>query len=228
MKNIVITGGSKGIGKKIVAYLSKHYRIINLSREKSNFKGVENIYCDVSDHDSVRNAFTKIKKCHVLVNNAGISKYSDKSIENFNKIIDVNLKGVFFCCYEAIPKLKKSKNSKIINIASINAYAAFPNNPGYVASKSGVVGLTKSLALDYSKFGININSISPGYINTGMAKNSFLKLKERKKRTDRTILKRFGKPEDLFGTIDLLISNKSSYITGQDFIIDGGWLSKGF
>jgi NAD(P)-dependent dehydrogenase (short-subunit alcohol dehydrogenase family) len=117
---------------------------------------------------------------------------------------------------------------KIINIASINAYVAFPNNLGYLASKFGVVGLKKSLALDYSKFGININSISPGYINTGMAKNSFLKLKERKKRTDRTILKRFGKPEDLFGTIDLLNSNKSSYITGQDFIIDGGWLSKGF
>ena len=105
---------------------------------------------------------------------------------------------------------------------------AFPKNPGYISSKSGVVALTRSLALDYGRHGLNVNSISPGYINDGMAKKSYKNLKERKKRIDRMIINRFGEANDLFGVIDLLISNNSNYITGQDIVVDGGWLAKGF
>ena len=123
--------------------------------------------------------------------------------------------------------LKKQKNSSIINISSINGYQAFPNNPGYVSSKGGVISLTKSFALDYGYLNIRVNSISPGYINEGMSKKSFKNRRLRKQRTNRMIIKRWGEASDIFGAIEYLISEKSSYVTGQDFVIDGGWLSKG-
>jgi NAD(P)-dependent dehydrogenase (short-subunit alcohol dehydrogenase family) len=228
MKNIVFVGGSKGIGKEILKYLSKKHIIFNLSRSGSGVKNVKNLRCDISSYRSIKKVFKKIRKIDVLINNAGISNYSKNPITNFSKIIDVNLKGTFYCCHEAVSKLIKNKNSRIINIASINAHVAFPKNPGYISSKSGVVALTRSLALDYGRHGLNVNSISPGYINDGMAKKSYKNLKERKKRIDRMIINRFGEANDLFGVIDLLISNNSNYITGQDIVVDGGWLAKGF
>ena len=108
-----------------------------------------------------------------------------------------------------------------------SGYLAFPNNPGYVSSKGGVRSLTKALALDYSNFKIRVNSISPGYINDGMSKYIYMYKKKNKKRLQRMILKRWGTPEDLFGIVEYLFSSKSSYVTGQDFVIDGGWISKG-
>ncbi len=227
MLNIVITGGSRGIGKSISKYFSKRNNVINLSRTKVRLKNIKNIKCDISNFASVKKAFSKIKKIDVLINNAGITYYCKDDILNFDKIIDVNLKGCFYCCKYAIPLLLKSKNSSIINIASINSVLAFPNNPGYVSSKAAIVSLTRSLALDNGHKGLRVNSISPGYINDGIAKKSFLNSKARKVRISRMILKRFGRSEDLFGAIDFLISKNSSYITGQNIIIDGGWTVKG-
>ena len=129
--------------------------------------------------------------------------------------------------YRSIEKIKKKKDTSIINICSINAHQAFPNNPGYIASKGGVLSLTRSLALDFSKYKIRVNSISPGYIKTNMTTKSFKSKTKFNKRKNRTMLNRWGKPDDLFGIIEYLISTKSSYTTGQDFVIDGGWLSKG-
>ena len=127
----------------------------------------------------------------------------------------------------SIKKIKKKKNTSIINICSINAHQAFPNNPGYVASKGGILSLTRSLALDFSKYKIRVNSISPGYIKTNMTKKSFTSKKKFLERKNRTMTNRWGNPDDLFGIVEYLISKKSSYTTGQDFIIDGGWTSKG-
>lgn len=228
MKKLIFVGGSKGVGKELLNILSKqNYEIINLSRSKSKIKNILDIKCDISNLQSVKKAFDKIKNIDILINNSAISFYSKNKVANFNKIIDVNLKGIFYCCNFAIPKLIKNKKSIIINIGSINAYTAFPNNPGYVSSKAAIVSLTRSLALDYGKYGLRVNSISPGYLKEGMAKKSFINKNERKKRINRMILKRFGETKDLIGTIELLISEKSEYITGQDFVIDGGWLARG-
>jgi NAD(P)-dependent dehydrogenase (short-subunit alcohol dehydrogenase family) len=227
MKKIVFVGGSKGLGKKLLQILSKKYDIINLSRSKAGVKNVLDIKCDISSYNSVKNAFSKIKYIDVLINNAGISHYSSNTIKNFDKIVDVNLKGIFYCCQEAISKLKKNKSSSIINISSINAYAAFPNNPGYVSSKAGLISLTRSLALDHGKFGVRVNSISPGYLMEGMAKKSYQDKNERKRRLDRMIIKRFGNHFDIIRVLEFLINETSGYITGQDIIIDGGWLAKG-
>ena len=227
MKKLVFVGGSKGLGKKLIKNLSLSYDVINLSRSKSNLKNVKDIYCDIKNYQSVKKAFYKIKNINVLINNSGISSFSKNYIKNFNQIIDVNLKGIFYCCYEAIPLLKKNKSSAIINIGSINAYTAFPNNPGYVSSKGGLISLTRSLALDYGKYGIKVNCISPGYLNEGMAKKSFSNKKEKKKRIDRMIIKRFGSHNDIIGLLKLLISETEGYITGQDLVVDGGWLARG-
>jgi NAD(P)-dependent dehydrogenase (short-subunit alcohol dehydrogenase family) len=229
MKNIIITGASKGIGFQIANYLAKNdtFKIINISRSNSKNKKILDYNCDVSDYDDVKRAFDKIKKIDVLINNAAISDFSKNKIENFEKIIKTNLNGSFYCAYEAVKKLKKSKEACIINISSINAYMGFPNNPGYVSSKGAILSLTRSLALDYAKFGIKVNSISPGYIKSGMTLLSYKNQKKRMIRQQRTIVNRWGEPKDLFGAIEFLISNKSNYINAQDIIIDGGWKSKG-
>lgn len=224
-KKIVITGHSKGIGKKLSEHLSKiGHNVIGISRTKTKNKNITQYSCDITDNKKLKMIFNKIKKFDVLINNSSITKYSKNPIENFNKIIQTNLVGTFNCCHNSYKYLN---NGSIINIASINAYLAFPNNPGYVSSKGGIKSLTKALALDYSKFNIRVNSVSPGYINEGMSKKSFKNKKKNKERSSRTILKRWGRPEDLFGIIEYLFSKKSSYVTGQDIVIDGGWISKG-
>mgnify|MGYP006094877893 CR=1 FL=1 len=229
LKNIVITGASRGIGKQIADHLSSldGYKIINISRRKNKNPRISNYSCDVSNYAEVKRTFKKIKNIDVLINNSGITRFSKNPIDNFNKIIMTNLNGFFYCSNEAIKLLKKKKNSSIINISSINAYQAFPKNPGYVSSKGAIVSLTKALALDYGEMSVRVNSISPGYIREGMSEKSFKDIKKRKKRMNRMIVKRWGKASDIFGAIEYLISDKSSYVTGQDLVIDGGWISKG-
>ena len=117
------------------------------------------------------------------------------------------------------------KSGVIINITSINAEFAFPNNPAYIYTKGGLKQLTKSLAVDLGKYNIRVNNVGPGYIKTNMTKQGWKK--NRKQIEDRTILGRWGEPEDLVGTIVFLLSSASSYITGQDIYVDGGYLTKG-
>lgn len=225
MKKIVITGHSKGIGKKLSEhFLRKGHIVYGISRSKSNIKNITQFECDIADHLKIKKIFKKIKKFDVLINNSSITKYSGKSYDKYIKIINTNLIGTYSCCLAAKNYIKRGT---IINIASINAYMGFPNNPGYVSSKGGIKSLTQALALDYSKFNIRVNSISPGYINEGMSKASFLNKKKNQERLKRMIIKRWGKVEDLVGIIEYLFSDKSSYVTGQDFIIDGGWTTKG-
>ena len=182
-RNIVITGASRGIGEKISNYLSalENYKVINISRTKNKNPKITSLICDISNHNNVKRIFKKIKKIDVLINNAGVTRFSKNPIQNFNKIIKTNLNSFYYCSHEAFSYLKKSNNPSIINISSINAYQAFPDNPGYVSSKGGVLSLTKALALDYGKHNIKVNSISLGYINEGMSKMSFRDKKKEKK-----------------------------------------------
>tara|TARA_B100001559_G_scaffold289650_1_gene268130 strand:- start:562 stop:1266 length:705 start_codon:yes stop_codon:yes gene_type:complete len=227
--NIVLTGSSSGIGNSLGNYLSKKgYNVIGLSRRnniKNNFKS---IICDVRDLNRLKKGLNKIKKVDCLINNAGIarSKHKDK-IKNFEEIIKTNLYGAYYMSHLLKKKLSKSSKASIINIGSIAAHQGGVDNPGYVSSKSGIVGLTKALANDYYSANIRVNSISPGYFKSPMTEKSYKSKKRKKNISSRLIINRWGEAKDLFGLVEYLMSEKASYVTGQDFVIDGGWLAKG-
>ena len=128
---------------------------------------------------------------------------------------------------EILRYMKKKRRGSIINITSINAEFGFPNNPAYVASKGGLKLLGKSLARDWGKYGIRINNLGPGYIITKMTEKSFKNKKTRLDRQKNTMLNRWGEPEDLVGPCIFLASDASSYVTGQDIYVDGGWTANG-
>ena len=123
--------------------------------------------------------------------------------------------------------MKKQKHGSIINVTSINSKLAFPNNPAYIASKGGLRMLTKSLAKDWGKYGIRINNLAPGYFVTDMNKKTYANKNKRKSRAEKTMLKRWGKLNDLLGPCIFLASDASDYVTGIDLFVDGGWVSNG-
>ena len=129
---------------------------------------------------------------------------------------------------EALKSCIIKAEGSIINISSLNGKIAFPDNPAYVSSKTGLDGLTRAYALELGKFGVRVNSIAPGYIRTEMTGDSWTNKGKRKKREERTMLKRWGTPDDLVGPVLFLASNHSAYVTGQTLYVDGGWSSKGF
>ena len=133
----------------------------------------------------------------------------------------------FRCSQTVIKYMMKNKSGSIINFTSINAELAFPNNPAYVASKGGLKMLGKSLAKDWAKHGIRVNNIGPGYFKTDMTKESYENKQMRTKRTERTMLGRWGDMIDIIGPCIFLASDASSYVTGQDIYVDGGWLANG-
>ena len=224
---IVITGCSSGIGRRLSSYLSNKHKIFGISRKKITTKKFKSFSCYILKIEQIQDTFKKIKNFDVLINCAGISHFSTDKIINFDQIIKTNLNAPFHTSSAAVNFIKNSSNPSIINISSINGHLAFPNNPGYIASKGGLISLTRSLAYDLAKYKIRVNCVSPGYIKEGMTLKSYNDPKKRIKRQNRTMLKRWGKVEDLFGIIDYLISNKSKYVTSQDFIVDGGWTFKG-
>ena len=178
-------------------------------------------------HQAVMDAFGA---CNVLVNNAGITlggdllDYSDDAWEQNYR---VNLKAPFALARRLARTMKDTGRGSIINITSLNAELAFPGNPAYVAFKGALKQLTKSLALDLGPFGIRANAIGPGYMRTSMTAKSFADPVMHAHRRDHTALGRWGVPEDLAGAVIFLASDASSYVTGIDLYVDGGWLIKG-
>jgi len=146
---------------------------------------------------------------------------------NWQKTLDVNLTACYHCSQTIIKFMLKNKSGSIINITSLNAERAFPNNPAYMASKGGLKMLGKSLAKDWGKYGIRVNNLGPGYIKTDMTRKSFNNKKSRIEREKQTLLGRWGEIEDLLGPCIFLASDASNYITGQDLYVDGGWLANG-
>ena len=168
-------------------------------------------------------------KLNVLVNAAGITNpdTEENDLAKFKKTLEVNLVAIFDVCSIAIPYLKDSDNGSIINITSIGSKMGFPGNPSYVASKGGLMTLTKAFANDLGLDNIRVNNIAPGYIKTDMTKLSFENADMNDSRRERTILNRWGDVNDIVGAAIYLASDASSYMTGSDIIIDGGWTAKG-
>lgn len=216
-KTIIVTGAAGGIGGSIVnGLLDAGANVISADLPEYNLTNVDDIL-----------KLTDIDQIHGLVNCAGITRVNnifEYTDQDWNDTFNVNLKAPYLLSKIVASKMKKNGGS-IINITSLNAELAFPDNPAYVASKGALKQLTKSLALDLGKYNIRVNNIGPGYIRTNMTKFGWAN--NRKKIEDKTILGRWGVPEDFIGTAIYLLSDASSYVTGQDIYVDGGYLTKG-
>lgn len=239
-KVAIVTGGTRGIGRAIALKLADHGANIVINYRNSDKeaeelksilegKGVKvlTVKCDISNFEDSKNLMDKCKevfgKIDILVNNAGITK--DTLImrmkeEDFDNVIDVNLKGTFNCAKHASAIMLKQRFGKIINMTSVVGIAGNAGQVNYAASKAGVIGLTKSLAKELGSRGITVNAVAPGFINTDMTASLSEKVKEEASKN--IPLKRLGDPEDVANLVGFLASDAANYITGQIINVDGG------
>jgi NAD(P)-dependent dehydrogenase (short-subunit alcohol dehydrogenase family) len=185
---------------------------------------------DVTSAEDRIRLFADLPRVDVLVNNAGVTfphPLLEYPAEDWDATYRVNLLAPFELCRLAAARMVSQGRGSIINITSLNAELAFPDNPAYMACKGGLRQLTRSLALDLGRHGVRANCIAPGYMRTEMTRGSWSDPTRKKARADRTVIGRWGQPEDLAGAVIFLASEASAYVTGQDLFVDGGWSIKG-
>jgi NAD(P)-dependent dehydrogenase (short-subunit alcohol dehydrogenase family) len=233
-KNIIVLGGSKGIGLEIVKHLIKlkaNVIIISRSKPKLNYKHVF-FKCNFENENEMKIVIQKIKKNYnkffSIINCIAITLPTQNKLQpndKFYKTLDINLLKFYFFISNTYNKIENK--GSILNISSIYADLAFPNNPSYSVSKAGINALTRSLAEDLSYKKIRVNSISAGYIKSNMTEKSFNDKKRRAHIIKQNLLKRWGTVNEIAMPAIFLISYSASFITGQNIIIDGGWTIKG-
>lgn len=233
-KVAIITGAGSGNGKAISKALKEHgAAIIEVDLVfKDADSTIDRLAGNVLDMALIEKALKlALSKSTglVLVNNAGITMPSagQYSRENWDKTIAVNLTAPYLWMEALRNHAKNFSYCSIINITSLAAERAFPDNPAYIASKGGLKMLSKAFAEELSVFGFRVNCLGPGYIRTPMTEQSYKDENKRNARSRQTFLGRWGETEDLAGTVIFLASDASAYVTGQDIYVDGGWLSKG-
>ena len=240
----LVTGGSFGIGRATaIAFAKRGARVVVADlvadTENTTVQEIEKcggtglfVPCDVSDADQVKQLMEKIVSTYgrldYAFNNAGIegdtASTHECTVENWDKTTGVNLKGVWLCMKHEIPHMLKSGKGVIINCASVAGLNGFAGLPAYVASKHGVVGLTKSAALEYAKQQIRINAVCPGVIRTAMIDRVTGKDKEVEKQyTDMEPVGRMGNPEEVAEAVTWLCSDAASFVTGIAMPVDGGF-----
>jgi gluconate 5-dehydrogenase len=231
-KTAVVTGASRGIGAAIASgFADAGATVFGLSRSGTAPNGVTALPCDLADDAAISRAFDRVAKggeLNVLVNAAGISLPADSASElaRFRDTVATDLTGIYATILAAYPLMQKAGGS-IINITSINSVRGFPGNPGYVAAKAGLSGLTRALANDFAADGIRVNALAPGYVATEMTARSFTDPAMHEDRRRHTMLGRWGQPDDMVGAAIFLASSASAYVTGQELFVDGGWTTKG-
>jgi NAD(P)-dependent dehydrogenase (short-subunit alcohol dehydrogenase family) len=239
-KAALVTGGTVGIGLGIALVLEKSgckviatgtkKETIENARKETDGKNIEYIKVDVTNEDDIENLVQKIPKLDILINNAGIvigtaadlTELKEYQLDNFTKVLNVNLTGLMRMCVSFYPLLKKSGEGTIVNLSSIRAFWAGSHVPAYCASKGGVVSLTKSLAAQWAQDNIRVNSIAPGWIKSRMTTPVHESSEKNKEIITKTPLKRFGAPEDIGKAVLFFCSDLSQFVTGQTLIVDGG------
>jgi 3-oxoacyl-[acyl-carrier protein] reductase len=235
-KNVIVTGASGGIGKAIIKKLSEAganilasgTRIEKLEELKKNFEGLKILKFDISQSDKIEefieNATNELGDgLDGMVNNAGITQDNlaiRMSLDEWQKVININLTSTFLMSKFAIKKMLKNKSGKIVNITSVVGHTGNLGQANYTASKAGIVAMSKSLALEYAKKNININCISPGFIKTAMTDKIDDKFKE--VIISKIPSARLGDPEDIANAVLFLSSDQSNYINGETLHVNGG------
>ena len=235
-KNIIVTGASGGIGNAIIKtlngaganILASGTRIEKLEELKNNFKKIKILKFDISQSDKIEefieNATSELGgSLDGIVNNAGITQDNlaiRMSLDEWQKVININLTSTFLMSKFAIKKMLKNKSGKIVNITSVVGHTGNLGQANYTASKAGIVAMSKSLAIEYAKKNININCISPGFIQTAMTDKIDDKFKE--VIISKIPSARLGKPDDIANAVLFLSSDQSSYINGETIHVNGG------
>ena len=237
MKTAIVTGAGAGIGKAICQKLSQNnYRVgmLDLNEENVNeaSKGIENsvpLNGDVTNQESIKKAFEKFGEIpDLLVNNVGIVLFGpleEHSVEDYSKSLNINLLGSFITSRILINDMIKRGSGSIINMSSVNGV-----NPGigigaYPASKAGIISMTQQMAIEWGKFGIRVNCISPGFIDAGMSKPIYEDPKVRELRGGAVPSGRLGEADDIANAVLFLDSENASYVNGHNLVVDGGVIS---
>ena len=235
-KNIIVTGASGGIGNAIINKLNEAganilasgTRIEKLEELKKNFKNIKILKFDISQSDKIEEFIEKATNelggsLDVIVNNAGITQDNlaiRMSLDEWQKVININLTSTFLMSKFAIKKMLKNKSGKIVNITSVVGHTGNLGQANYTASKAGIVAMSKSLAIEYAKKNINVNCISPGFIKTAMTDKIDEKFKE--VIVSKIPSARLGEPDDIANAVLFLSSNQSNYINGETLHVNGG------
>ena len=230
---VVVTGAAKGNGKAISDALEiAGARVVRVDLLKCE-KDVNSFIGEVTDDTLIREVVdfcsNQEYKTLSLINNAGVTFPHGYPYphNDWDKTIEVNLSAPFKWIEAFVPLLKDSTNASIINITSLGAERAFPNNPAYIASKGGLKMLTKFYAKSLGRYGVRANNVGPGYIVTDMTSDSYSDETTRVRREKHTFLGRWGVPSDIADVCLFLCSNESRYMTGQDLYVDGRWIANG-
>ena len=235
-KNIIVTGATGGIGNSIIEKLHEQGAKIlatgtneeKLEKLQEKFNSIEILRFDISNHEMIEDFVNKATdvlggNLDCLINNAGITRDNltiRMTIDEWSKVIDLNLTSTFLMSKFAIKKMLKNKSGKIINITSVVGHTGNIGQANYTASKAGIVAMSKSLAIEYAKKNINVNCISPGFINTAMTDQIDEKFKEMI--ISKIPANRLGQPKDIANAVVFLASSSSDYINGETIHVNGG------
>lgn len=238
-KVAIVTGGAQGIGRAIALKLARHgadvaISDINMEKAQDTAREIEALnvrslaikanVADVNDVEQmVKKTVDKLGKIDILVNNAGITKDNvllRMKPEDWDQVMEVNLKGTYMCTKAALKFMFRQKSGRIVNIASITGLMGNAGQANYSASKAGIIGFTKAVAREYANRGITVNAVAPGFIDTAMTQA--IPEKERETLIKQIPLERLGTVDDVASAVYFLVSDLSSYITGQVINVNGG------
>lgn len=241
-KVVIVTGGSKGIGKEIAVEYSKlGARVIIIGRNIDDLTKVkkeldehseENLAVQLDINDvaalkiKIEEIYEKYKSIDILVNNAGINITKDAfdiTEEDWDKVLDTNLKALFFMCQAVGRKMKENNGGRIINMASQMSFVGYVKRAAYGSSKGGVLQLTKALAVEWAKYNINVNAVAPTFVETNLTAKTLEDEELKKDIYQRILFDELPKPSDIVGGVLYLSSNLSNYVTGETIKIDAGW-----